>query len=886
LELHVVSHTHWDREWYHLAGRFRQKLVALIDELLDDPPHAPASFLLDGQTILLEDYLAVRPERAAELSALLRDGRIEAGPWLVLADGLIPSGEALVRNLLAGRRTLARMRATAPPVLYCPDSFGHPAALPELAAGFGLELIVAWRGFGGDSFPCTDVARWEAPSGATALLYHLPPDGYETGSSLPSAPDGAARRWVALERDVVDRSSAGVALLPNGADHHARQPDLDAALASLAGIAAPATLKRSSLRAFAAALQDAVASAQPPTIHGELRDSYGYTWTLQGTLATRASQKRRNARCERTLIRDTEPWLALATLRSRPSDAAGPSPATPPSRLRALEHAAWRTLLECHPHDTLCGCSVDGVARAMELRLEEAESQAAGLRDASIDLLLGQDPAAVRDRPDHWGSTLVVRNRAPRHRTGVAIVELLEKAAGAPVGPRSAGVAVTITEPAPPELPGVEIQLMSSETAFERIESPLHYPENDLVRRWTAAAWVVEAPPYGVRSLPHGDAQGEDGGAVRRDVADVVASESSMSNGIVQVELTEGQIQITDLRSGRVIDDVFAFEDVADLGDSYTPSIRGEPERASFLGARRIHAGPLVGEIVTRWRFDGRDDPPIELLLTLHAGSPLVHIRVIGTNLREDHRLRLLARTRLKADRIWADAAFGPIVRDPAADGGRVDGRLHETPPPTAPLHRYVSVHSPEGGATLYSDGLAEHEVRADGTIFVTLLRAIGELSRNDLPERPGHAGWPASIPEAQSFGFFEAELALLMHDGDRTAAVIDSIERSADDFLLPLTGRTVRSAIDAPGEVTGVALSGVGLAFSSARVSDDGRWVVLRCVNLADAPVIGAWSLPSDAVEVRSSRLDETPGELLEHGARTIPISAGPRQVVTVLLR
>src|SRR5689334_16574013 len=142
LDVHVVSHTHWDREWYHALGRFRQRLVALIDELIDDPPPPGESFLLDGQGIVLEDYLDLRPERREALAGLLRDGRLEAGPWYVLADELIPSGEALVRNLLAGRRVLESLGATSQPVLYCPDAFGHPAAIPELARGFGLPLAI------------------------------------------------------------------------------------------------------------------------------------------------------------------------------------------------------------------------------------------------------------------------------------------------------------------------------------------------------------------------------------------------------------------------------------------------------------------------------------------------------------------------------------------------------------------------------------------------------------------------------------------------------------------------------------------------------------------------------------------------------------------------
>src|SRR4051812_31171198 len=159
LDAHIVAHTHWDREWYHPAERFRQRLIVLIDELIDDPPSADESFLLDGQTVVLDDYLDVRPDRRDELRSLLRSGRLEAGPWFVLADELIPSGEALVRNLLAGRRALARFGTPAPPVLYCPDSFGHPAVLPSIAAGFGLSLIVLWRGYGGGD------ARW--PDGDT-----------------------------------------------------------------------------------------------------------------------------------------------------------------------------------------------------------------------------------------------------------------------------------------------------------------------------------------------------------------------------------------------------------------------------------------------------------------------------------------------------------------------------------------------------------------------------------------------------------------------------------------------------------------------------------------------------------------------------------------------
>jgi hypothetical protein len=331
LDAHIVSHTHWDREWYHPVERFRQKLVALVDELLDDPPREHESFLLDGQAIAVEDYLEVRSDRANDIASLLRDGRLEAGPWYVLADELIPGGEAIVRNLLTGRRILRRFRATPPPVLYCPDSFGHPAALPAVAAGFGFPLIVLWRGYGGARWPAGDCVRWIAPSGEGAVVFHLPHDGYEFGSHLPIEAAGARERWDRMRAELEPRCTTGVTLIPNGADHHARQSGYRAAIDALEQTAAPDSAHRSSLGAFASAVVGRADNARLPTVRGELRDSYGYTWALQGTFATRAHEKRLNALAERTLLREAEPWGALA--------------ARVGASTRPLLEQAWRTLL-------------------------------------------------------------------------------------------------------------------------------------------------------------------------------------------------------------------------------------------------------------------------------------------------------------------------------------------------------------------------------------------------------------------------------------------------------------------------------------------------------------------------------------------------------------
>ncbi|MBK6488520.1 MAG: hypothetical protein IPF98_17085 [Gemmatimonadetes bacterium] len=417
LTVHLVSHTHWDREWYRTAGEFRLSLTDLVDEVLDldVAPH----FLLDGQAIVLEDYLAVRPKRADALRSALHAGRVEAGPWYVLGDNLIPGGEALIRNLLAGRALLAQLGAAPPAVLYCPDSFGHPAALPRIGHGFGATLCVVWRGYGGPPWPAGDSARWRDRDGSEILLYHLPPDGYETGANLPPDAAGARAAWERFRTILAPRATLGLALLPNGADHHAVQARRAEALRALAHAAAPHPVVDSTLHAFADALGTRAASYALPVVSGELRQSPAYVWSLQGTFGSRTRQKRENAIVERLLLRHTEPLAALAWWHDGRSR-------------RHLVQGLWRSLLRCHPHDTLCGCSIDAVARAMDQRLDEVQRAASVLAHRARRERLGDDPAAARAHrrvapgrrrlerlPAHAGRHCRVgRRRAARARRG------------------------------------------------------------------------------------------------------------------------------------------------------------------------------------------------------------------------------------------------------------------------------------------------------------------------------------------------------------------------------------------------------------------------------------------------------------------------------------
>jgi len=415
------------------------------------------------------------------------------------------------------------------------------------------------------------------------------------------------------------------------------------------------------------------------------------------------------------------------------------------------------------------------------------------------------------------------------------------------------------------------------------------------VRR--VVAWLPAVAGYAVAPLPLDDVTG----ASPIPAPSVMGDSDTLDNGILRVHLeVDRTISIAARDGSWSVVNALSIENVGDRGDLYTHSPFG-PVRIEhrFLRSRLIHPGPLRAELETRWRIvvpsradrrlaGARRDGhagfiDVRLRFRLDAGSPFLRMVVDGINGAAGHRLRVRLRTGVVDGAVWADAAFGPVRRVPVVVSD--DERRVEAPPPTAPLHRYVSLFGADRGVTVYSDGLAEYEAEPSGDVAVTLVRSVADLSRNDLPERPGHAGWPVPTPEAQMLGPFAAELAIFPH-GARTAETIDAIERTADDVLLPLTGMTLRSAIADYPTTPGLELEGRGLAFSAAKESEDGEWLVLRCVNLTDDTVAGRWSFPFEVREGRLARLDETALSAVPISGRVLEFSAAPHAVVTHLVR
>ncbi len=344
----VVPHTHWDREWYRPFEHFRLRLGGVVDEVLDTLEDDPdfTSFTLDGQAIVLEDYVAVRPENEPRLRALIAAGRIEVGPSYVLPDEFLVGGEPLVRNLLIGRAVCRRFGAEPSPAGYLPDSFGHPLQLPQILAGFGIKSFLFSRGLG-DEIDVLGVAfNWVAPDGSAVRALQLLGD-YSNFANVIDADDAQARVQAISERFGHWLAAAGAheVVLCNGTDHWRIQPQMPAVCAELERRFPDSAFEIAGYGDYVRALR----TGELPSFTGELLGSRLWN-VLRGVNSARLYLKQANEAGEQRI-------LAVETLAA--VIALGTGGRFPAQDLTL----AWRELLKCQPHDSICGCSCDEVHR-------------------------------------------------------------------------------------------------------------------------------------------------------------------------------------------------------------------------------------------------------------------------------------------------------------------------------------------------------------------------------------------------------------------------------------------------------------------------------------------------------------------------------------------
>jgi membrane-associated phospholipid phosphatase len=695
----VIPHTHWDREWYERFEGYRARLVPMVSRLLDVLERDPdfRSFTFDGQTIAIQDYLEKRPADVPRVEALVRSDRLLIGPWHVLADLLLVSGESIVRNLQEGLRSAGELGRAAR-VAYVADPFGHPAQLPQILRAFGYDTYVFARGMGDEGESVGSEFWWVSPSGDRVRAAHLV-DHYSNALPLvgpaEEGPDALRRRVRAKTARILDRltpyANGDVLLLMVGDDHVEAYARLPEAVREMRQVFPNVDARIANLEEFAAVM--------PPLQHevsGEIA-SGRYRPILRGVNSTRVWIKQENVACERLLLEWCEPLDALTGGGAR-------------DELRDL----WRMLLQNHPHDSICGCSIDAVH----------------------DVDMAPRFAYVRDR----GEALASR--------------LLERLAG-------------------------------------RGSTPM---------LWNPLPWAHDAVvPIGER-LTRVRANGlglSPAAAVEGDAAVTAQGDTAIENGLLRVEIeADGSFFVVDKataersgRQNRLISE-------GDRGDEYTYSYAGPTvgseglpgARATSVSGDRVTATvELVLRLPARLRDDrlARSpdlvDCPVRVEISLDAGERRVDVNLQVDNRASDHRLRVLCETGTRALTHQCGATFALLERS-----NRFEVRKRWIEPPTSEscVHDFVAVNGATRGLAVGVDGLREYSVLHDGaTIAITLLRAVGFLSRGDLPERHGHAGPELATPSAQCIGTRSYRYAVVPLD-EKTD--VTRAARSVREWLSP----------------------------------------------------------------------------------------------------
>jgi alpha-mannosidase len=721
------------------------------------------SFTFDGHSIWAEDYLEKRPGDRSRIEALVRAERLFIGPWYVLADNLLVSGESLIRNFQEGLRVSATF-GRAMRVGYVADPFGHPAQTPQLLRGFGYSSYVFSRGVGDEGERVGAEFRWQGPSGDSVVATHLV-DHYSGGLQLvgdsaetPQALRARVRSRLGRMLDVTTAYANGTSLLfMVGDDHVDAYARLPEAVRAWDELLPNVDARITSLEEYEANMTQPRGLVVGEMVRGRYRP------ILRAVNSARVWIKQENAACERLLLERCEPLDALS------AGGAG-------EEVRSL----WRTLLQNHPHDSICGCSIDDVHDVdMAPRFARVRSDGEALAARLARQLAGGGSAPIVWSAVPWERDAVVSldGRPTRVRCAAFGTAPARRALGAGVSSPEDGV--------------IENEALRVEVA----------PDGSF--------WVVDRTS-GARSGPHGALldEGDRGDEYTYSYAGP----------------TFGSRDLVGTRASAVD------------GDRATVTVEFEFRLPSGLREDRLARAPDLVPCAVRSE------------ISLDAGARRVDVRLVVDNQARDHRLRVLCETGTRSLTHRAGAAFAWLDRDT-----RVAPRPGWIEQPTAEraLHDLVAVEGPTGGLAVGVDGLREYAVLHDGrTIAITLLRAVGWLSRGDLPERKGHAGPALTTPSAQCIGSREYRYCVVPLGGDVT---LPTAARQIREFLSPAWSAQGDAALRSFYSVDGDP----AVQPSALRAGRDGT-IVARLFNPAREPASATLRFARAAIDARAVDLRE----------------------------
>ncbi len=772
----IVPHTHWDREWHVPFQAGRVRLVRLLDAVLDAlESGALGHFWLDGQTVAVDDYLAVRPEAERWVRAVIADGRLGVGPWAVPMDEFVVSPETIVRNLAAGLRRRAELGATGPAVGYGPDIFGHVAQLPQLLRLAGIDQAVVWRGVPQAVGDSTTAFRWQAPDGSVVRAEYLY-GSYANGRGLPSDGPGLVERARSWDVEVGHRRVAGL-LLMNGGDQRMPEAWVPGAVAE-ANAGAEYRSEVVDLARWLADERAEVSDAELPVWEGELRSAAGAP-LLAGVISNRVDVRAAAAAAERAVERRAEPLLALFR------------PAGDWAAASGLLAVAWDRLIANSAHDSACACCTDAVADQVLVRYAEARQIGDALADQALSDLAtetGTGPAGVlvvNTRPGSRSGIVEVSVPAGRDPSEAFIgadgipraVQVLDVTRSELFAARVAGTKVgwVADRIAGSTFDGQPIRAWSVESGPKRVlrfeaagpdEAAVDLKEaRDVLLTFGQDGLPIDvrmqSPPlrrilvetgpvagYGwttivpTRSLSRStahmaaerDSENEQettidpsGISVRVEAGNPPTLRPAIDNGIVRVEVDTDDGTFT-IRTGTGLSvrGLNRYVDGGDGGDTYTwcpPGADSIVERPESVAVDVEEAGPLRGRVVvtTTYQWPTHAEGDEDACTKRSAATTTATIRTVVSLTAGDPvvAVETTLDNRCRDHRLRVhfplpapvDGSHAGCAFVVVRRGLDAEGGLAETPPPTYPARRFVDCSGDGVGLAVITDGVVEYEV-------------------------------------------------------------------------------------------------------------------------------------------------------------------------------
>jgi len=919
-EMHVISNTHWDREWVYNFQETRMQLVEFFDRLLDILDNEPGyrSYLLDSQAVPVEDYLEVRPEQRDRIARHVAGGRLLIGPWYTCPEEFCVGGESLVRNLLYGHR-IAREFGGVMKVGHTPFSYGQNSQMPQIYAGFGIDTILFYHGVSHDDTPNefifegADGTRILASQMSAKARYNFYFGLYRPvlyGTSIDERsyhwPQGGLPFHLCCERHCMDHHflldvprhfyKKNIAKCFEAMLEQEKNTATTRYLAFMDGhdssIADAATLRiieeakqyvgknmlfHSSLPALMEKVKGAVKDLV--VLKGERRVPKlmdGRIHLYSDVLSSRAHIKRLNARAETTLQRWAEPFAAVAW------SLGGQYP-------KGLLDLAWKMLLKCHAHDSIAGSGVDDIEQDMVYRLRQVVHIGEGVARRGLENIQRRiDNAAGKD-----DVLFTVFNASPRPRSEVVtVVADLPKTSG--YGPglslaesgRKTAIPVQVLCRGPHHVvvthPGDSKAMM----ACDRV-------------RFHFLAENVPGLGYATYRLQRETA---------KTGPPIGCGHNLMQNEHVRVRINgDGTLCVTHKATGRTFDGLHYFEDSGEAGHAWMHS------ESAFDRIITSHSEPATvtleenGPLLARYRIVYRLDVPVgmdenggdpwqrldggdraarrteetqELVIisevTLKKGARRMDVVTRFENRCKNHRLRVMFPTHLNARTCHAESAFDVVEREIEHGPGHPWAKAIQ---PTFPMQRFIDVHDGEAGLAVLNEGLREYQVSPDAerTVALTLLRAY-ELSLTTVSkcwDRHSEMGL------SQSPGEHECRYAIYPHAGGWVDA---DVPGEAEAFLLPLQPAQVGPhGGDLPARHGFLNVEPAALALSALKQSEDGQAWLVRVFNPTETAVEGKLTFDRKVLAAELVTLDEENAGPAPTRGKSVVVSAGPKKILTV---